>query len=731
MRFSKYGAVVILSVLMLTGTQLQAQKSGELLQQGLYAEEIEGNLPEAIVHYEKIVNDDSALSKHKAQALYHQAVCYIRLDDEARAQMALTQLMNDHADQTEVVKNAKPLLDKIGVFDPTALMPADTLAYVELGNPGETLKQFVTMLLQLDSLGDSLQIDVEADNEVGEAIMGSLTSSSIAAELGKVGSLAFGLVGIDPDQDTPSFVLLADPGDSDVLRGTLIAALGLSSRPMPELEGMKVMQIPEGPSIAYDDKIFLIAHPAEQLEWSIKQYKGKNSNPSLATENASFKRINKRIRRENLMTLWVDVDGLYKTAQKMVPDFPPEARLVAVIANFASMDDVVVFAEVKDDSAAMGVTLNFNDGMQNLIYEMIRTPTLDCAGLEAVPSSAIALASMAPADANAAQIQQLRMLVQNALGLEIPSALFENIKQISLFLLPGEATVPEGMPVRPGLAIACKDTGPVLETLDMLLAKSPEPLPLLIHDTGSFILIGLEQSVVDDASNALAQHESVNDGGVLMQTVSDHVSHTEKMVLLSASGLAQLMIEQFVENQDLDGEDEEQTREVLGQLTKLMEATRFAVYTDEQPQTLSLYAELTDVPPISELMKPVQLVSKKIQDSRAKVRIPYVQLIKTLGEYALVEIDGKSYARYVMRSQKEDVAPESIILTIERDGEVLETLKPNNRTDRDSVLSDYPWEILLPVSEELLEGTDLVYNSEQAGLLGFATSHIPTPSKEM
>ncbi len=612
MRFRKYRAGVILSMLMLTGTQIHAQTSGELLQQGLYAEEIEGNLPEAIVHYEKIMSNDSAPAKHKAQALYHQGVCYIRLDDEARAQAALNRLIHDYADQAAVVEKAKPLLDKISIFDPAALMPADTLAYVELGSPAKSL-ELLKKRIESDSLGDVAKIDIEDGlwpdnvNELPkEVIMAILAAPGIVAELGKMETLALGVCDIGPENETPSFIAVVDPGESDVLRGTLIAAMGLTGRPTGEVEGLPVMQIPDGPGVAFDNKIILIAYPAERLEWSIKQYKGKSSDPSLASESASFKRIDKQARRKNLVTLWGDVDGLYKTVQTMVPNLPPEARLIASIANLASIDDLVMTAAIKDDGAGITATLNLNDGMQNLLYEMIKTPTLDRAGLAAVPSSAIALASMAPADANAAQVQQLRMLVQNALGVEIPSAFFENMKQIDLFLLPGYSTMPEGMPFRPGLAIACKDTGPVLETLDMLLAKSPEPLPLLIRDTGSFILIGLEQSVVDDASNALANHASVNDGGVLKQAISDHVGRTEKLILWNAGGIMEIIVDQAIKEGDLDVEEAAQAREVLDQLAELMEATSFAVYTDEQPQALSLSFELKGIPPLTELMTTLQ-----------------------------------------------------------------------------------------------------------------------------
>lgn len=87
-----------------------AVPSGELLQQGLYAEEIEGDLPAAIASYEKVVADPSAASNHVAQALYCQGMCYVRLKDDAKAVVALIRLVEDYSDQANLVEKAKPIL---------------------------------------------------------------------------------------------------------------------------------------------------------------------------------------------------------------------------------------------------------------------------------------------------------------------------------------------------------------------------------------------------------------------------------------------------------------------------------------------------------------------------------------------------------------------------------------------------------------------------------------------
>jgi hypothetical protein len=69
----------------ITGNVAFAASTSELLQQGLYAEEVEGNVDAAIKAYDQVIRNTSAPPNQVAQALYRQGMCYLKIKDEAAA----------------------------------------------------------------------------------------------------------------------------------------------------------------------------------------------------------------------------------------------------------------------------------------------------------------------------------------------------------------------------------------------------------------------------------------------------------------------------------------------------------------------------------------------------------------------------------------------------------------------------------------------------------------------
>jgi len=125
------------------------------------------------------------------------------------------------------------------------------------------------------------------------------------AEFKKIRGLGIGITGLT--QGTPPAIVVLYPGKSDVLRGLLLAGLGMVGQPADPIEGMQVVTLPEGGRAAYDDTVIILASPSpkasEQLTWSVKQYKGLLGQPSLASSNKSFAKISKRARQDNALTL--------------------------------------------------------------------------------------------------------------------------------------------------------------------------------------------------------------------------------------------------------------------------------------------------------------------------------------------------------------------------------------------------------------------------------------------
>ncbi len=324
--------VPLLAALCLSGGASFAATTGELLQQALYAEEVDGNLQSAIQTYDQIIRNNSAAPNHVAQALYRQAMCYVKLKDEASARADLQKLVAEHTDQTDIVEKARASLDELTDFDPAALMPPGTLAYVEFGSPGQQIETILTMLKgtpfenPLAAVGG--RPAPNSNQKSPSDMIGALLNPSMMAEFKKIRSSAVGITAIGPN--TPSISVLY-PGKSDALRGLILAALGVAGKPGEPIEGMQTVTIDiptahTSLAVAYDDRVIISAQPASQLEWCVKHYKGLSSEPTLASSNKSFARLSKLQRQKNVMTLWANVDDAYRPIVEGVPGGPTSAR---------------------------------------------------------------------------------------------------------------------------------------------------------------------------------------------------------------------------------------------------------------------------------------------------------------------------------------------------------------------------------------------------------------------
>ena len=106
--------------------------------------------------------------------------------------------------------------------------------------------------------------------------------------------------------------------------------------------------------MAYDDKVIIIGMPAEQIKWSIRQYKGLAYEPTLASSNASFAKINKKARHDNLLTAWINVDEVYT---KSLPLFEKgnilkQVYLIDAIADFNHIDYLTMTNSIEQDGFA-------------------------------------------------------------------------------------------------------------------------------------------------------------------------------------------------------------------------------------------------------------------------------------------------------------------------------------------------------------------------------------------
>nr|MBP8304865.1 hypothetical protein [Phycisphaerae bacterium] len=470
--------VAVLAVLAWAGPAGAAAKSAaEVLQEGIYAEEIEGNLDKAVTLFDQVIEAKTSGRSYVAQAMYRKGMCFLKKRDEQAARSTLERLLAEFADQTAIIDKARAVLEDLTVVDLASLMPPQTLMYVELGSPGRQIETILNMLKGTpfeNPLAAVAGAQAQGQGGAHGPVLSSLFNPSMMAEFKKIRGMAAGITGITQNQ--PPFVVVLYPGKSDALRGMLLAVLGMAGKQIDPIEGMESFNIQNSAYAAHDDNVIIIAHPLDQLKWSVKRHKGIIKEPSLATSSGSFSRLGKDVRQGNALTLWANVDQAYAGVSRLVPkgQMPQELRMADGFVDFNSIDDLTVQLAVKEQGLSLEADVNFKDGHRCLAYDLIRTPNLSRAAFEAVPSEAIALASFALADPQSAQAKAVSERLQRVTGLDVEREIYGNFEQVSLFVVPPTQILqePPGLPPIAGcvgLSITSHDPQRTRQVLSTLL----------------------------------------------------------------------------------------------------------------------------------------------------------------------------------------------------------------------------------------------------------------------
>jgi Tol biopolymer transport system component/TolA-binding protein len=124
-RFWASAVIVVLAVFALWGAAQQS--AGELFQSGLYKEQVEGKLEEAIAIYDEIARKYPEERAVAASAYYHLGLCCEKLG-RTRAAEAFTAVLEKYPDQAETARLARERLSVLAGAESRALAEADSQA---------------------------------------------------------------------------------------------------------------------------------------------------------------------------------------------------------------------------------------------------------------------------------------------------------------------------------------------------------------------------------------------------------------------------------------------------------------------------------------------------------------------------------------------------------------------------------------------------------------------------
>ncbi|MBL7185069.1 MAG: PD40 domain-containing protein [Phycisphaerae bacterium] len=110
--------IIFLLAVVLPASGAKAKSASVLLQEGLFAEQMEGDLDAAIKVYERVLQEFPKSRAQAAEALLHIGLCYEKLGKQ-EAQKAYRRLIKEYADQHEPVAQARARLAAINPLDDT------------------------------------------------------------------------------------------------------------------------------------------------------------------------------------------------------------------------------------------------------------------------------------------------------------------------------------------------------------------------------------------------------------------------------------------------------------------------------------------------------------------------------------------------------------------------------------------------------------------------------------
>jgi len=641
--------IILLFVVAAFACAADGKAAGSLLQEGLYAEEIDGDLDAAIKIYQQIITAGTAQRSHMAQAMYRQGMCYLKKQDEAEAKAVFTKLVTDYADQTKVVAKAKPMLAELSNGDPAALMPADTLLYIEIGSPGKQVETILKMLkgtplenpLAAIGAGSGPRSDPGAWHSTGhsgpgpENILAGLLNPSMMAEFKKIRGLGVGVTGLG--EDDPPVIIVLYPGKSDALRGLLMTVLSMVGRPGEAIEGMKTVATRDGGGAVYDDSVVILASPkayeAGQLTWCVKQYKGLIDEPTLASSNKSFAKVSRKDREENAVTVWANVDEVFAGLKKVLPagEMPDQIRMADEFVDLENVNDLIAFLSIEADRIAVETNVGFKDGHRSVAYDLMRTSPLNKAAFNAVPSEAVALISFASPEPGSPQSQMLSGKLKENMGLEIGDDVFTNVDQITLFALPAPDEAIPGVPplaLSAGVVVSSdqpQQTKQILTRLltaanmltsqptdgenagryHMQLANGPA-VHCYADQANKTTVLSLNPTVIDASVAALSDRRSVITAGRLNEAVSTMSAETSKLALINVGGMLSFV------------EADEEVNELVAKLARSCDKTTVRFRTQEGQNNLNVRAEVSGLPPVGQVIEPAMQLAKLIQQAKAQ-----------------------------------------------------------------------------------------------------------------
>jgi len=387
-----------------------------------YLEKEQGDLEAALALYRQVAHDDGA-----PQDLRHRAMLAARACSE-----------------------------ELAASDFARLMPASTLLYVELNNPGQ---QVSTLLGQLGLLQGS-----EGSGNI------AISPRLVTALLGVRGA-ALGVTEVDPRSGSTSGLIILHPGDMDLFRGVIETLLPAGGQPVEAIEGFPTFYVEGEAFVTATERLVIASDDREQIRGVIKRLGGE-SGDSLAKNGALAETM--AMRGEDLLFFCVNAEPIMPMvtaimAQQMGND--PQVAMAMALMDLQSTRAVSGRLGVDEDGLSLDIGLQLADDHRNLVFNFMRSPFIGERTFKMVPEGTAAFMA-----ASYNEPAELAPSLKDGLGRPVVTSMdfgreiFANMLDVAVYCMPSVSMGPGHQPIPDvGLALTVNDLDRSLAIWDMLL----------------------------------------------------------------------------------------------------------------------------------------------------------------------------------------------------------------------------------------------------------------------
>ncbi len=349
------------------------------------------------------------------------------------------------AERAKIESHLRACAEELAMDDLAQLVPADTIVYAELNDPGTQLERL------LNQLGLLQGTDRAGDIAISPHLINGI--------LGLKGA-ALAVTRVDPTAGMPGGVLILHPGDMEAVRGLIETALPAGGQEAEPIAGQRTFIVEGMVHVTMGERLIVASTERQLIEDVMRRVTGDRTDSLAANEDLAETLAG---HGDDLLYFCANAEPvmpLIEGALGAVASQDPEAAMAIQLLDPTSLQTISGSIGVDEAGLSMDMGLTLEEGHKNLAFNLMRMPHVSESTFELIPNGvagfvASSLNEHNPGGTGVTDASGAPVVTIMDLGREV----FGNLVNVALFALPSISEGPGGMPI-PDAALAMSVNDP-------------------------------------------------------------------------------------------------------------------------------------------------------------------------------------------------------------------------------------------------------------------------------